>query len=228
MTMIKASLVTIDIAYEDGQSVNDLRCADASVSACGSIEISSIPMAKQLAVRHQEVPHEITVKIDSEPQVILFPHKSEVSSEGGLDGIDHIYRFWARTDSDFAGINLIEEEPKMAWKEITTASAVLNLHNMPLELGKALHKYNALRERHDYWEADRLARLMRRFDRLYLGLSRISSRSIHRLAQNCDAKICMGYVKERNWDLMHLFYWNGSPELTEKILMLAWKKGIKK
>lgn len=114
-------------------------------------------------------------------------------------------------------------------KELTTASAVIDLHKMPLDLGCTLHQYNDLREKYAYSEANHIALANSNIVRINKGLKRISARGIYRMAKSSNAQICMVYIKEKSpWDLMHLFYWNGCPELTVKILNLAWKKGINK
>jgi hypothetical protein len=106
--------------------------------------------------------------------------------------------------------------------------AEVDLNELPIGLVGALLIYDGIRLAHkDLYVADNYARSFKAtpLERLYDGLSKTSSRGIAAIAKNAGTGICLQYIKERNWDLMQLFYWSGDDEFIKRLLINAWKKG---
>lgn len=101
---------------------------------------------------------------------------------------------------------------------------------MPMDLQRALLRYDALRRTWSPEDADKIARLDQYtpLRRLRRGLSLLTFRSVCRIATR-HSHVCPVYVRQHLstlTTLMGLFWWNdGGSTVRERLLMLAWRKG---
>lgn len=107
------------------------------------------------------------------------------------------------------------------------ASEKVEMTDFPAGLRAALVNFDHIRSCYGYEAADVSEPRCPAIKRLRLGLRRLTLRGVTRIAVKhggvCPV-YCRGAVGTLT-SLSGLFWWNGSPEVRRRLLMLAWRKG---